>query len=68
VNGARGPNGDRVPGLDASVTRFTEHPPGGAVELWTIHGGNHAPTIYRGSSSSELSVRIVEWLLNHPKP
>lgn len=57
-----------VAGLDASVTRYMEHPPGGAVELWTIHGGWHAPTIYQGSSSSELPMRIVEWLLAHPKP
>jgi polyhydroxybutyrate depolymerase len=52
-----------VPGLDTVVTRYTNHPPGGAVELWTINGGAHVPTL-----SSEFSPRVIDWLLAHPKP
>ncbi|MBI2929909.1 MAG: hypothetical protein HYY24_29980 [Verrucomicrobia bacterium] len=32
-----------VPGLDTIVTRYVNHPPGGAVELWTMTGGPHRP-------------------------
>ena len=32
-------------GLDTVVTRYTTCPPGGAVELWTINGGSHVPTL-----------------------
>jgi len=51
-----------VPGLDTAVTRYTQHPPGGAVELWTINGGGHTPTL-----SSQFSPRVIDWLLAHPK-
>jgi len=50
-------------GLDTVVTRYTQHPPGGAVELWTITGGPHRPTL-----SSEFAPRVIDWLLAHPKP
>jgi poly(3-hydroxybutyrate) depolymerase len=53
----------KVAGLDTVVTRYTNYPPGGAVELWTINGGTHLPR-----PSSELSPRIIDWLLAHPKP
>jgi polyhydroxybutyrate depolymerase len=52
-----------VSGLDTVITRYTNTSPGGAVELWTINGGNHGPTL-----SSEFSPRIIDWLLAHPKP
>jgi len=52
-----------VPGLDTVVTRYTQHPPGGAVELWTINRGGHIPTL-----SSQFSPRVIDWLLAHPKP
>jgi polyhydroxybutyrate depolymerase len=52
-----------VPGLDTVVTRYTNSPPGGAVELWTINGGGHVPTL-----SSQFSPRIIDWVLAHPKP
>jgi polyhydroxybutyrate depolymerase len=52
-----------VPGLDAVITRYTTFPPGGAVELWTINGGSHVPTLF-----SEFSPRMIDWLLAHPKP
>jgi len=52
-----------VAGKDTTVLRYTQCPPGGAVELWTVNGGSHVPT-----NSSEARVRLVEWLLAHPKP
>jgi len=76
-NGARDPTTDpgpsmdldlAVPGLDTVITRFTNAPPGGAVELWTINGGTHDPTLYSGNSSSEFAPRVIDWLLSHPKP
>ena len=71
-NGASGPVTDAAPsldlttdvaGLDTVVTRYTTCPPGGAVELWTINGGGHTPTL-----SSQFSPRVIDWLLAHPKP
>jgi len=71
-NGASNPGTDpgpsmdldlAVPGLDTVVTRYTTYPPGGSVELWTINGGGHIPTL-----SSEFSPRVIDWLLAHPKP
>jgi len=52
-----------VTGLDTVVTRYLEYQPGGAVELWTINGGPHSPTV-----SSEFAPRLFDWLLAHPKP
>jgi polyhydroxybutyrate depolymerase len=52
-----------VPGLDTVVTRYTTCQPGGAVELWTINGGSHSPSL-----SAEFSPRLIDWLLAHPKP
>ena len=52
-----------VQGLDTVVTRYTNAPPGGAVELWTVNGGGH-----HFSPSTELSPRIIDWLFAHPKP
>ncbi|MCI0537423.1 MAG: hypothetical protein L0Z50_19585 [Verrucomicrobiales bacterium] len=49
--------------LDTVVTRYTKSPPGGAVELWTIRGGQHRPTVSPGFAAS-----VVDWLLAHPKP
>jgi polyhydroxybutyrate depolymerase len=52
-----------VVGLETVVSRYTNCPPGGAVELWTINGGGHVPTL-----SSQFSPRVIDWLLAHPKP
>ena len=52
-----------VAGLDTVITRYTICPPGGAVELWTINGGSHRPML-----SSEFALRVIDWLLAHPKP
>ena len=57
-----------VPGLDTVITRYTNAPAGGAVELWTINGGGHEPTFYSGSSASEFAPQVIDWLLTHPKP
>ena len=71
-NGAHNPVTDAAPsmdldldvaGLDTVVTRYQNYPPGGAVELWTINGGNHFPTI-----SPIFSASVIDWLLAHPKP
>lgn len=76
-NGCKGPQWDTQPsmdldlavaGVDTRVMRYTNSPPGGAVELWTINGGAHAPTLYSGSTRSEYSARVIDWLLAHPKP
>ena len=50
-------------GLETVVTRYTNCPAGGAVELWTINGGSHGPSL-----SPEFSPRVIDWLLAHPKP
>jgi polyhydroxybutyrate depolymerase len=52
-----------VAGIDTTVLRYTQCPPGGAVELWTVNGGGHVP-----ADSSEARARLVDWLLAHPKP
>jgi len=76
-NGARDPTTDPAPsmdidldvtGLDTVITRYTNSKPGGSVELWTVNGGSHSPTLYSGNSSSELAPRVIDWFLAHPKP
>ena len=71
-NGALGPVTDPAPtldlvldvrGLDTILTRYTNAPPNGAVELWTIVNGPHRPV-----PSAEFSPRVIDWLLAHPKP
>ena len=72
-NGASGPVTDPAPtldlitevsGLDTVVTRYTNAPPGGAVELWTVIGGVHG----LGTASTAQKGLIIDWLLAHPKP
>jgi polyhydroxybutyrate depolymerase len=49
---------------EASVKRWTSCGPGGAVELWTMSGGNnHAPTI-----SESFPDAVLDFLEAHPKP
>ncbi|MBI3415769.1 MAG: hypothetical protein HY043_10715 [Verrucomicrobia bacterium] len=52
-----------VPGLDTAITRYTNYPPGGAVELWTVIGAGHGL-----NPSPQFSPRVIDWLLAHPKP
>ncbi len=54
-----------IPGLDTIVTRYTQAPPGGAVELWTVLGGTHWPD---ENTHFLPSPRVIDWLLAHPKP
>lgn len=71
-NGASEPETDAAPSLDLTtdvagletvVTRYRNAPPGGTVELWTIKGGGHGPTL-----STEFAPQVIDWLLAHPKP
>ena len=48
---------------EASVTQWTGCKPGGAVELWTIPGGAHDPTI-----SDTFPNAVLDFLEAHPKP
>jgi polyhydroxybutyrate depolymerase len=57
-----------IGGLDTVVTRYTQAKRGGAVELWTIHGGSHNPSFYSGAKASEFASGVIDWLLAHPKP
>lgn len=72
LNGCRDPVADTTPSLDlntglagndSTVLRYAECPPGGAVELWTVNGGAHVPV-----DTAESRIRLVDWLLAHPKP
>jgi polyhydroxybutyrate depolymerase len=48
---------------EASVTRWTGCRPGGAVELWTMPGGGHAPNI-----SDSFPLFVLDFVEAHPKP
>jgi poly(3-hydroxybutyrate) depolymerase len=72
LNGCQEPVVETTPSLDLNTTlggkdttelRYTQCPPGGAVELWTVNNGGHAPT-----DTAESRARLVDWLLAHPKP
>jgi polyhydroxybutyrate depolymerase len=49
--------------LDTVITRYNETLSGGTVELWTVNGGGHMPTL-----SSQFPQQVIDWLLAHPKP
>jgi polyhydroxybutyrate depolymerase len=48
---------------EATIKRWTGCKPGGAVELWTIPGGGHVPTI-----SDAFPAAVLDFLEAHPKP
>lgn len=53
-----------IPGMETTVTQHTKDcAAGGSSELWTIAGGDHSPSL-----SDSFSMKVVEWLLSHPKP
>jgi len=52
-----------VAGLDTIVTRYTNAPAGGTVELWSIQGGTHAPSL-----TSAFAPAVADWLLSRPRP
>jgi polyhydroxybutyrate depolymerase len=71
-NGASGPETDPAPSLDLTtdvagpdtlITRYTNSPPGGTVELWTIIDGSHHPTL-----STQFPALVIDWLLANSKP
>ncbi len=71
-NGASDPITDPAPtldlttdvvGLDTVITRYTNAPPGGAVELWTVKGGTHWPNL-----TPQFAPLVIDWLFAHPKP
>jgi polyhydroxybutyrate depolymerase len=53
-----------LPGNETKVTRFTGCQPGGAAELWTIHGGGHVPDFYHPGWAND----IWSWFTAHPQP
>ena len=75
-NGCQNPVFDAAPSLDLSyqgvlgiettVLRYTQCPPGGSVELWTVNGGDHYFGL--GNGTSQFLPLVVDWLLAHPKP
>ena len=54
---------DLDPRLPGAETRIESHPdcPGGATELWTVHGGGHQVM------TPALLARVGEFLAAHPK-
>jgi poly(3-hydroxybutyrate) depolymerase len=57
----------QVAGIDTTVLRYTQCPPGGAVELWTVNGGDHL-LFWNNSLAPHFLEYLVDWLLAHPKP
>jgi polyhydroxybutyrate depolymerase len=51
-----------VPGAETTMERYSSCSPDGAVELWTVHGGDHVPG--PGRSVGELT---MGFLASHPK-
>jgi poly(3-hydroxybutyrate) depolymerase len=56
----------QVPGIDTTVLRYRQCPPGGAVELWTVNGGDHY--LFWNQLAPHFLEYLVDWLLAHPKP
>ena len=50
-------------GADSSLTAYTDCPAGVGVELWTIEGGSHVPSL-----TPDMSIGIIDFLFAHPKP
>ena len=48
---------------EATVTRWAGCKPGGAVELWTVPGGGHTPTV-----STAFPGAVLDFLEANPKP
>ncbi|MFN8023656.1 MAG: alpha/beta fold hydrolase [Acidimicrobiales bacterium] len=51
----------RVRGAETQVSEYEGCPDGGDVELWTIEGAGHIPTIDAGFAET-----VLDWLLAHP--
>jgi len=50
-------------GKETIVEATTGCPAGGEVELWTIHGGSHVPSL-----SPSFNTLLWDWLKTHPRP
>ena len=53
-----------LPGKETTVARFPSCKPGGAAELWQIHGGSHVPNFVRPDWAND----IWGFLAAHPQP
>ena len=56
----------QVAGIDTTVLRYTQCPPGGSVELWTVNNGDHL--LFWNQLTPQFLPLLVDWLLAHPKP
>jgi polyhydroxybutyrate depolymerase len=54
---------NKLAGNETAIQRFEGCARGAAVDLWTIHGGGHIPTL-----SAEFAPHVWQWLSDHPKP
>jgi len=52
-----------VDGPDTIVSRYVTAPSGGSVELWSIQGGSHAPSL-----TSWFASGVADWLLSRTSP
>ena len=52
-----------LPGAETTVSSYVGCKPGGAVELWTIKGGSHVPTL-----QPTWGEMLYGFLAAHPKP
>lgn len=52
-----------IPGPETTAEKWTGCHPGGAAELWTIHGGTHIPNL-----QPTWAATIYGFLAAHPKP
>lgn len=53
----------KVAGTESDVLRWEGCAPGGATELWTMHGGAHIPNL-----APDWAEQLLDWMLAHPKP
>ena len=58
----------RVLGIDTTITRVNDCPPGIGLELWSIAGGSHSPSASQNGNESQLAASLIDWLYAHPKP
>jgi hypothetical protein len=57
-----------VPGKESTAAHVGGCPDGISVELWTMKGSGHIPRMQLPDGSERMPERIVDWLLDHPKP
>jgi polyhydroxybutyrate depolymerase len=57
-----------VEGDETTAATVEGCPHGIGVELWTVEGGGHIPQITFSDGSQPMPERIIDWLLEHPKP